>query len=226
MIMLTFQLRNVGQIIWQSHQQKVNNLITAVKTVRLLEVDVHPNFRTLMEHKAFLSTWCRTLMHTREKHVLLLNASKISLSPAPRVGPSHVMFVRTSRDSESQDATEKSSTLAGSRNYSLMKMMTLYISLGAKTISLSVSPSFSSSVMTMSTSRCTGVCMTNHSCRESILEEYYCKEEKQYDSELESEDDEWTGTENHWCPLLDLSYHYAIEPVLLGLMGRLVISAS
>ena len=27
---------------------KADNLITAVQTVRLLEVDVHPNFRTLM----------------------------------------------------------------------------------------------------------------------------------------------------------------------------------
>ena len=35
---------------------KADNLIQTVKTVRLLEVDVHPNFRTLMEHKAFLST--------------------------------------------------------------------------------------------------------------------------------------------------------------------------
>ena len=33
---------------------KADNLITAVKTVRLLEVDVHPNFKTLMEHKGLL----------------------------------------------------------------------------------------------------------------------------------------------------------------------------
>ena len=36
---------------------KADNLITAVKTGRLLDVDIHPNFRTLMEPKAFLSTW-------------------------------------------------------------------------------------------------------------------------------------------------------------------------
>ena len=46
---------------------KADNLLTAVKTGRLLDVDMHPNFRTLMEHKAFLSTWCRTFMHTKEK---------------------------------------------------------------------------------------------------------------------------------------------------------------
>ena len=44
---------------------KAGNLITAVKTVRILEVDVRPNFRTLMEHKDFLCTWCRTFMHAR-----------------------------------------------------------------------------------------------------------------------------------------------------------------
>ena len=33
---------------------------TAVNTGRLLDVDMHPDFRTLMEHKAFLSAWCRT----------------------------------------------------------------------------------------------------------------------------------------------------------------------
>ena len=48
---------------------KADNLITAVKTVELLEVDLHPNFRTLMEQNTFLSTWCRTFRHTREKDV-------------------------------------------------------------------------------------------------------------------------------------------------------------
>ena len=36
--------------------EKADNLITAVKKGRLLEVDVHSNLRTLMEHKDFLST--------------------------------------------------------------------------------------------------------------------------------------------------------------------------
>ena len=56
---------------------KANNLITAVKTGRLLDVHTHPDFRTLVEHKAFLSTWCRTFMYTREKDVFFLKASKI-----------------------------------------------------------------------------------------------------------------------------------------------------
>ena len=52
---------------------KADNLITAVKTGELLDVDIHPNFRTLMEHEAFLSTWCRTFMHTGEKDIFFLN---------------------------------------------------------------------------------------------------------------------------------------------------------
>ena len=77
------------------------------------------------------------------------------------------MFVRTSRDSESQDATKITSALADSRNYSLMKMMTLYICLAATTIFLSGSPSFSPSVVTMSTSRPTAVCRINRWTKKS-----------------------------------------------------------
>ena len=47
------------------------------------------------------------------------------------------MFVRSSRDSESQDATKLTSALKDSRNHSLMKMMTLCICLVAITIFLS-----------------------------------------------------------------------------------------
>ena len=41
---------------------KADNLITAVKTWSLLDVDIHPDSRTPMEDWAFLSTWCRTVM--------------------------------------------------------------------------------------------------------------------------------------------------------------------
>ena len=63
---------------------KANNLITAVKTGRLLDVDIHPDFRTLIEQKAFISTYYRTFMHTREKDVCFLIALKISLAPTPQ----------------------------------------------------------------------------------------------------------------------------------------------
>ena len=35
---------------------KADILITAVTSGKVLEVDIHPDFRTIMEHKAFLST--------------------------------------------------------------------------------------------------------------------------------------------------------------------------
>ena len=62
---------------------KADYLITAVQTGELLDVDIHFGFRTLMEHKAFLSTWCETFLHTREKEVFLLNTLKISLAQTP-----------------------------------------------------------------------------------------------------------------------------------------------
>ena len=74
---------------------KADNLITAVKTGRLLDVDIHLHFRTLMEHKAFLSTWRRTFMHAREKEVFFLNTLKISLVPTPQEIPFQVMFAGT-----------------------------------------------------------------------------------------------------------------------------------
>ena len=92
MILLTFPLSIAWQIVLSKASAKADNLISAKKTGRLLDVDIHPDFRTLMEHKA-LSTWCRTFMHTREKDILFLNALKISLAPTPQEGPCHVMFV-------------------------------------------------------------------------------------------------------------------------------------
>ena len=82
---------------------KGDNLITAVKTGELLEVEKHPNFRTLMEHKAFLSTSCRTFMHTGEKDVFFQNALMISLAPTPQEGPFHVMFVKNQHTQEPKE---------------------------------------------------------------------------------------------------------------------------
>ena len=58
---------------------KTDNLITAVQTGKLLDVDSHPDLGTFMEHKAFLSTWCKTFLHTREKEVFFLNTSRSPL---------------------------------------------------------------------------------------------------------------------------------------------------
>ena len=94
---------------------KADNLITARKTRRLLDVDIHTDFRTFMEHKAFLSAWCRTFMHTKEKNVFFWNDLKISVALTPREGFFHVTFVRTHPCFEDQDSTKITSALADSQ---------------------------------------------------------------------------------------------------------------
>ena len=91
-------------------------------TVRLFDVESHPNFRTLMD----LKTCCRTLLHTREKIVLFLNVLKISLAPTPRNGPFHVMCVRTHTCFENQDATKITSALADSRIFFSWTMVSFF----------------------------------------------------------------------------------------------------
>ena len=64
-------------------------------------------------------------------------------------------------DSESQDATKIPYALTDSRIYSFTKMITLYMCIVKVTIFLSVSLSFSSSVVAMWTSRPAGLCKIN-----------------------------------------------------------------
>ena len=100
---------------------KPDNLITAVQTGILLDVDTHPGFGTLVEHKTLLSTWCRTFLHTREKEVFCLSTLKISLAQPPQEGPFQVMLVETqpqknlnTRKRKGQDATKITSAPAES----------------------------------------------------------------------------------------------------------------
>ena len=95
----------------------------SAKADNLITVDSHPDFRTLMEHKAFLSTWCRTFMHTREKEVFFLNTLKISCTNSPRrtISSDFVGTQQTreeeelsTREHKGQDATKTTSTLAES----------------------------------------------------------------------------------------------------------------
>ena len=81
------------------------------------------------------------------------------------------MFVRTSMDSQSQDATKITSALAGPRTYSSVKVITLDMHMNGVIIFLSFSLSLSSNVVAMSTSRLTGVCMTSISYQESAHED-------------------------------------------------------
>ena len=72
------------------------------------------------------------------------------------------MFVRTSMDSESQDATKITSALADSCICSSVKMVTLDIHMNAIIIFSVSHLLFSSSVVAMTRSRLTGVCMTSN----------------------------------------------------------------
>ena len=113
---------------------KADNLITVVKAWRLLNVDIHPNFRNTHGAKAFLSTGRRICMQTRGQHVLFLNALKFSLAPTPRERPFHVTCVRNYTCSETQDATTRTSALVDSRIYFSWTMA----SFGVRTLCLCV----------------------------------------------------------------------------------------
>ena len=134
-------------------------------------------FIQISEHSWSIGPSCLhgTFMHTREKDVFFLNASRISLSPTPREGPFHVMFVRTLTDSENQDATKITSALADSRIYFSWTMVsflvrTLCLCLVLMTIFLSVSP-FSPSFVTMSSSKSVGVGRVNKWYQKPIRED-------------------------------------------------------
>ena len=160
-----------------------------------------------LDHFSKRNHWVRHICHVELDHAL--DVSFRTLEPQRSMVP------------ESQDATKITYALADPRIYSSMKMMTLDMHMIAITICLSVTPSFSSSVVLMSTSKSNGVCMTNNSYREPILEDCCCKEEDECDSELESEDDGWSGTENHRCPLLDFPHHYFFGRLQLGFTKEL-----
>ena len=83
-----------------SAKAKADNLITAVKTGILLDVHIRADIRTRMEHKAFISTWCSTFMHTWEKEVFLVNTLKISLAPLSEEGSIQVMCMGTRHTQE------------------------------------------------------------------------------------------------------------------------------
>ena len=93
-----------GSIHDLAHIPTQNNLITTVQTGKLLDADIHPDFRTLIEHKAFLSTWCKTFMHTREKGIFFLGTHKISLAQPHQGGVMHPISLVS--DADFDDSTD------------------------------------------------------------------------------------------------------------------------
>ena len=68
---------------------KADNPITAVKTGKLLYVDIHTDFRTVME------LWCKNIFVRKGEGSFFLKTLKISLAPTLQEGPFQVMFVGT-----------------------------------------------------------------------------------------------------------------------------------
>ena len=92
-------MQNCSADCFTKASAKAHNLITAVQTGRLLDVDIHLDFRTLVEHQALLSTWCKTFLNIREKENFFLNTLRISLAPILQE-LFQVMFVGTQQTKE------------------------------------------------------------------------------------------------------------------------------
>ena len=101
---------------------KANNLITAVKTGRLLDVDTHPGFTTLVQ--GFLTYLIQNIHAHKGQGCSLLDCPKKSLAPTPQERPFQVKFARTQHTEEQmelnmcelkrQDATNITSAFADS----------------------------------------------------------------------------------------------------------------
>ena len=98
-----------------------------------------------MEHKAFLSTWCKTFMHTIEKDVFFLNALKISLAPTPQ-------GFQETRCYENNVCTRRRTHLFLLDDGVIFGENIVFV-FGSYGHFLSVSPSFSPSFVTMSSSK-------------------------------------------------------------------------
>ena len=150
--------------------READNLISVRKTGRLLDVDIHPDLGTLLEHKA-LSTWCRTFMHTREKDILFLNALKISLAATPQEGPCHVMFVGilhtedhkelNTCEFKSQDTTKLTCAIADSRTQFSWSVMTSFVRMWCLCLASQWFTPLLSIFVTMSLSKPIGVVRVN-----------------------------------------------------------------
>ena len=63
---------------------KADNLISAKKTVRLLDVDIHPDFRTLMEHKGLIYLVWNIYAHKGEGYFIPECRENLSCTDASR----------------------------------------------------------------------------------------------------------------------------------------------
>ena len=208
MILPTLQPKNCLADCLTKASAKADNLITVVKTWRLSEEDVHPNFRTFMEQKTFCLHGVEDSCTQGERCFLpecledfsRTNSMRRTI-PCDVSGNSHEF--RESRCYENNVCTRRLTHLFLLDDFFLGETKVLV--LGSLDQFLSVPTSFSQlgEHVIIKTDWCD------------------CKEEEKCDSEVESEDDGWLDTEKHWSPLLDLSYHYFVGPLLLGFIEEM-----
>ena len=60
------------------HTARPDNLIKSAGTAVLPNVDVHPSFRSLLKHKAYLSDWSREHFHVPHEQAFLLLGEIVS----------------------------------------------------------------------------------------------------------------------------------------------------
>ena len=67
------------------------------------------------------------------------------------------------------------------------------------------------------------MCIRNQSLKTSVaqfLKIIFAMKKSNAVLKLKVKEDGWLSTENHWCPLLDLSYHYFNWSITAGIYGR------
>ena len=53
------------------HSAKPENLVNAIKTGTLPTIDNHPNFRSLMQHRSYVTNWCNCFLSRKEGELFL-----------------------------------------------------------------------------------------------------------------------------------------------------------
>ena len=93
MVLLTFQLKIIWEIRFHEVTGKGRQIDHSSENGRLLHVDIHQYYWTVVKYKAFLSNCCGTFMHTWEKDITYESVLVICLTPSTR-RTLQVMFVR------------------------------------------------------------------------------------------------------------------------------------
>ena len=127
--MLTFQNQNCLADCFTPTSAQADNLITAVKTEKLLDVDILSDFKRLMDHKCSCLFGAEHFF-TREEEVSFLDTLKdLSLAQTHQEEPFQEMFVVTHQTDEMMHYRSGNSTSVDSWNRNKTKHKTTLFSL-------------------------------------------------------------------------------------------------